>query len=46
MWSWINCEVKEILTGLDTVWTPELSEDLDSGWNLGKAATGLGDGFL
>ena len=39
-----NCVVLKTLTGLDTFWAiSELYEDLDSGWNLGKAASGLED---
>lgn len=39
-----NCVVLKTLTGLGTFWTiSELYEDLDSGWNIGKAASGLED---
>lgn len=47
MHPWANCVVSETLTGLDTFWTiTEFCEDLDSGWNLGNAATGFDVGSL
>lgn len=46
MCPWANCVVSETLTGLDTFWTIEFCEDLDSGWHLGKAATGFDVGSL